>query len=84
MAKKNKTVTIRQTIYLNKTTGHFVSAKYAKTNPSNTLRKPVTIKKNNQKIITSKATGRFVSAKYAKANPAKTVRGSAGAKKKKR
>ncbi len=45
MAKKSKTVTHKQTILLSKVTGRFVSAKYAKANPSKVFRKPVTIKK---------------------------------------
>ena len=76
MAKKNKSVTVKQTVYLRKDTGHFVSAKYAKANPKKIIRKQITIKKNIAAIRFSKTTGRFVSAKYAKANPAKARRSS--------
>ncbi len=45
MAKKVKTVTHKQTVYLNKATGRFASAKYAKQYPAKVLRKSITITK---------------------------------------
>ncbi len=45
MAKKVKTVTHKQTVYLNKATGRFASAKYAKQYPAKVLRKRITITK---------------------------------------
>lgn len=45
MAKKSKTVTHKQTVYLNKATGRFASAKYAKANPGKVIKKSITITK---------------------------------------
>ena len=45
MAKKVKTFTHKQTVYLNKATGRFASAKYAKQYPAKVLRKSITITK---------------------------------------
>lgn len=45
MAKKPKTITHKQTVYLNKATGRFTSAKYAKANPGKVTRKYITVTK---------------------------------------
>ena len=48
MAKKSKTVTHKQFVYLNKATGRFASAKYAKQYPAKVIKKAVTITKARQ------------------------------------
>ncbi len=45
MAKKAKTVTHKQSVYLNKATGRFTSAKYAKQYPGKVTRKTITVTK---------------------------------------
>jgi len=45
MAKKVKTRTHKQSVYLNKATGRFTSAKYAKANPGKVTRKTITVTK---------------------------------------